>query len=128
MRADLFNRVAWQLATRAQVQVYAWLPVLAFQPANADALALPGADPAEVFRLDPTNPDARALIADIYEDLAIASPIAGLHFHDDALLRQGELPDLFPGDPAARTRYLVDFTHELHRAAARWRPKLKTSA
>lgn len=127
MRADLFNRVAWQLATRAQVQVYAWLPVLAFQPANADALALPGADPAEVFRLDPTNPDARALIADIYEDLAIASPIAGLHFHDDALLREGELPDLFPGDPAARTAYLIDFTRELHRAAERWRPKLKTS-
>ncbi|SUV88366.1 hemin storage protein [Bordetella pertussis] len=30
MRADLFNRVAWQLKTRAGVMVYAWLPVLTF--------------------------------------------------------------------------------------------------
>lgn len=127
MRADLFSRVAWQLSTRAQARVFAWLPVLAFKPADAAAIALPGADPAEVFRLDPTNPDARALIVDIYEDLAIASPIAGLHFHDDALLRDSELPGLFPGDPAARTGYLVAFTHELHRAAERWRPKLGTS-
>lgn len=127
MRADLFNRVAWQLSTRARVRVFAWLPVLAFKPAHAATMALPGADPAEVFRLDPTNPDARALIVDIYEDLAIASPIAGLHFHDDALLRDSELPGLFPGDPAARTDYLVAFTQELHRAAERWRPKLRTS-
>lgn len=127
VRADLFNRVAWQLATRAHVQVHAWLPVLAFRPANAEALALPGRDPDEVFRLDPTSAAVRRLVADIYEDLAIASPIAGLHFHDDALLREGELPTLFPGDPAARTAYLVDFTRELHRAAERWRPKLATS-
>jgi biofilm PGA synthesis lipoprotein PgaB len=127
MRADLFNRVAWQLATRAQVRVYAWLPVLAYRPDRAAALAIPGADPAEVFRLDPSNPRVRALVSDIYEDLAIASPISGLHFHDDALLREGELPGLFPGDPAARTRYLIDFTRELHRAAERWRPKLETS-
>jgi len=30
VRADLFNRVAWQLRTRAGVKVYAWMPVLAF--------------------------------------------------------------------------------------------------
>ena len=29
MKADLFNRVSWQLKTRADVDVYAWLPVLA---------------------------------------------------------------------------------------------------
>ena len=33
MRADLFNRVAWQLKTRAGVKVYAWLPVLEPQSA-----------------------------------------------------------------------------------------------
>lgn len=27
VRADLFNRVAWQIRTRAEVDVYAWLPV-----------------------------------------------------------------------------------------------------
>ena len=27
VRADLFNRVAWQLLTRAGVNIYAWMPV-----------------------------------------------------------------------------------------------------
>jgi biofilm PGA synthesis lipoprotein PgaB len=31
MRADLFNRVAWQLQTRAGVVVYAWLPLLSYE-------------------------------------------------------------------------------------------------
>ena len=30
MRADLFNRAAWQLHNRANVMVYAWMPVLAY--------------------------------------------------------------------------------------------------
>lgn len=130
MRADLFNRVAWQIRTRAQAQVHAWLPVLAFippDPAVRERLALPDPEPGEVFRLDPTNPEARRLIAEIYEDLAIASPVAGIHFHDDAMLRETELPGLYPGDPAARSRYLIAFTHELQSAAEQWRPKLRTS-
>jgi biofilm PGA synthesis lipoprotein PgaB len=32
MRADLFSRAAWQLNTRSNVQVYAWMPVIAFRP------------------------------------------------------------------------------------------------
>lgn len=130
MRADLFNRVAWQIRTRAQAQVHAWMPVMAFVPPDPqlrERLALPDPEPGEVFRLDPTNPEARRLVAEIYEDLAIASPLAGIHFHDDAMLRESELPDLFPGDPAARSRYLVDFTHELLAAAEQWRPKLRSS-
>jgi hypothetical protein len=35
MRADLFSRVAWQLRTRCGVEVYAWLPVLAWQLPDA---------------------------------------------------------------------------------------------
>lgn len=34
MRADLFNRVAWQLRTRAEVVVYAQMPVAGLQAAN----------------------------------------------------------------------------------------------
>ena len=30
MRADLFNRVVWQLRTRSGVKVFAWMPLLAF--------------------------------------------------------------------------------------------------
>jgi biofilm PGA synthesis lipoprotein PgaB len=57
LRADLFNRVAWQLATRNGVKVFAVLPVTG-------------------FRL-PQN-----IIAEIYEDLARHANFAGLVFDD----------------------------------------------
>src|SRR5690606_41716418 len=66
-------------------------------------------------------------ITDLYEDLAIAAPVAGLDLHADALRRGRGLPSLFPGHPAARTAYLIESTHELPRAAERWRPRLATS-
>lgn len=129
MRADLFNRVAWQLHTRAEVVIYAWLPVLGYElpdPARRSALAIAGAQGHEIFRLDFTKPEARELIAGIYQDLAVNSYFEGLLFHDDAFLREGELAGLAPDEPAARTRALVDFTLELKAAAEKWRPKLKT--
>lgn len=129
MRADLFNRIAWQLHTRADVMVYAWLPVLGYElpdPARRRALAITGAQDHEIFRLDFTRPETRKLIAGIYEDLAVASYFEGLLFHDDAFLRDSELPGLSAESPAARTRALIDFTLELKGAAEKWRPKLKT--
>ncbi|MEL1264744.1 poly-beta-1,6-N-acetyl-D-glucosamine N-deacetylase PgaB [Pseudoxanthomonas putridarboris] len=126
MRADLFNRVAWQLKSRAGVKVFAWLPVLGFEPADPALrreLALPERA-GEIFRLDPSDPRARQLIGDVYEDLAVASYFEGLLFHDDAYLRDDELPQL--GDADARAQLLVDFTHDLKRSAERWRPKLVT--
>lgn len=129
MRADLFNRVAWQLRTRAEVKVFAWLPVLGFELPDARlraSLAIRGSNPAETFRLDPTRPETRRIAAEIYEDLAAGSVFEGLLFHDDALLREDELGDLAPSDPAARTRLLIEFTHLLRDAAGKWRPKLVT--
>ena len=126
MRADLFNRVAWQLKSRAGVQVFAWLPVLGFEPpdpALRRELALPERK-GEIFRLDPSNPRARQLISDLYEDLAVASYFEGLLFHDDAYLRDDELPQL--GNAQDRAQLLVDFTHALKQSAERWRPKLVT--
>ncbi len=126
VRADLFNRVAWQLRTRAGVKVLAWLPVLGFEPADPaqrQALALPERK-GDIFRLDPSNPRTRAMVSDIYEDLAIASYFEGLLFHDDAYLRDDEVPAV--GDAVARAQLLVDFTLELKRSAERWRPKLLT--
>lgn len=126
MRADLFNRVAWQLHTRAEVVIYAWLPVLGYElpdPARRKALAIAGAQDHEIFRLDFTKPEARTVIAGIYEDLAVASYFEGLLFHDDAFLRDGELGALPQG---ARTQTLIDFTLVLKNAAEKWRPKLKT--
>ncbi len=66
------------------------------------------------------------LVAGLYEDLAANARFDGLLFHDDAYLREDELPALAPGDPAARTRLLVAFTHALTKAAERWQPHLVT--
>ncbi len=130
MRADLFNRVAWQLKTRAGVKVYAWLPVLGFElkdPAIRKALAIESPESDGIFRLDFTNPKVRHIIDDIYEDLAINSYFEGLLFHDDAYLRDTELSNLpQEGTDGARTQALIDFTLELRNAAQRWRPKLAT--
>ncbi len=128
MRADLFNRVAWQLRTRAQVRVFAWLPVLGFElpdPQLQAQLRIVASDPADIPRLDPRDPRTRRIAADIYADLAANSYFEGLLFHDDAYLRADELPALGP-DPAARTQALVDLTAELQTAAETWRPKLVT--
>lgn len=98
VRADLFNRVAWQLATRAGVKVYAWLPVLAYLPEDGSPLlaetvardtAGDGRGP-RYPRLSPFSPAAREFVGDIYEDLARHAHIAGLLFHDDATLAEDE--------------------------------------
>ncbi len=155
VRADLFNRVAWQLRTRANVAVYAWLPVLAFEPTEAgraEALSvrrhLPdgGTAPADfdVRRLSPFLPEAREWIAELYEDLARHAHIAGILFHDDAFLAADEdaaacLPSAdWPGgralpldcrdlQPSDKTRALVDFTLELAERVRRYRPALRTA-
>jgi biofilm PGA synthesis lipoprotein PgaB len=131
MRADLFNRVVWQLRNRAHVKVYAWMPVLSFDLAPGIARVVrdsgnpddaPGPDPAQYRRLSPFDPKARAAIADLYEDMARAAPIDGILFHDDAVLsdfedagpaalaayRQAGLPDSIPAlraDPDTLRRW-----------------------
>jgi biofilm PGA synthesis lipoprotein PgaB len=97
VRADLFNRVAWQLRTRTGVQVYAWMPVMAFQLPASNPLAehkvtwLPDR-PAKgrYARLTPFDPAVRKLISDIYADLGRHANFAGLLFHDDAMLADDE--------------------------------------
>ncbi len=98
MRADLFNRVAWQLDNRTNVKVYAWMPVLSFDldPSIArvtrwDAKAGRAVVDAKQYRrLSPFDPVARARIADLYEDLARHAVFDGILFHDDALLSDFE--------------------------------------
>lgn len=98
MRADLFNRVSWQLKSRVGVDVYAWLPVLAYDLpaehplAKARVTAMPPrpASKGEYRRLSPFNQEALRLVGDIYEDLAKNAHIAGLLFHDDAYLSDFE--------------------------------------
>ncbi|MFO1377436.1 MAG: poly-beta-1,6-N-acetyl-D-glucosamine N-deacetylase PgaB [Steroidobacteraceae bacterium] len=101
MRADLFNRVAWQIATRtAAVHVYAWMPMLAWQlpardPAARDTVVtLPNASDHLSMgypRLSPFSPRARRTIREIYEDLGrSATTIEGVLFHDDITLSDYE--------------------------------------
>jgi poly-beta-1,6-N-acetyl-D-glucosamine N-deacetylase len=98
MRADLFNRAAWQLRTRAGVEVYAWMPVLSFDldPAlprvtrSDPRTGETGIDPAQYVRLSPFNSEVRRQIGEIYEDLAGHASFSGLLFHDDALLSDFE--------------------------------------
>ncbi|MBP6018074.1 MAG: poly-beta-1,6-N-acetyl-D-glucosamine N-deacetylase PgaB [Burkholderiaceae bacterium] len=98
MRADLFNRAAWQLASRTTVDVYAWMPVLSFDLAPSIArvtrwnpeTGTDGIDPKQYIRLSPFDPEARRQITEIYEDLAKSSVFSGILYHDDALLSDFE--------------------------------------
>ncbi len=100
MRADLFNRVTWQIATRTQVKrIYAWMPMLAWQlpqnnPAAKDTVVTLQVDPTHLNmgypRLSPFSPNARKVIKEIYEDLAKSVYIDGVLFHDDVTLSDFE--------------------------------------
>ncbi len=155
IRADLFNRVAWQLKTRTGVNVYAWLPVLSYnlgddtmtvQQANGTAVDTNGR------RLSPFHPRARQIIMEIYEDLARYAEFEGLLFHDDAYLTDSEdanpaalawyrekwqLPGnitAIQGDPIMmlrwtqnKTRALASWTEDLANRVKTWRPTIKTA-
>ena len=107
VRADLFNRVAWQLRNRAHVRVFGWLPVLSFDFGHQVPLVTavngkgqPAADVNAYHRASPFDAAAREKIARIYEDMARLAPIDGLLFHDDALLS-----DFEDATPAALNAY-----------------------
>ncbi len=129
MRADLFNRVAWQLETRVGVRVYAWMPVLAFRlpeghPARDELVQAAHAMAGTTYRrLSPFSARARAAIASIYADLGRHARFSGLLFHDDALIGDHE-----DDSPWARAVYRdrwglpgsVDAIRAEPQAAAEW--------
>ncbi|MDP3266512.1 MAG: poly-beta-1,6-N-acetyl-D-glucosamine N-deacetylase PgaB [Sulfuricurvum sp.] len=100
VRANLFNRVAWQIATRTQVKrIYAWMPMIAWQlpqnnPAVNDMVVTLQVDPTHLNmgypRLSPFSPKAQKVIKEIYEDLAKSAYIDGILFHDDVTLSDFE--------------------------------------
>lgn len=97
MRADLFNRVAWQLKTRTEVGVYAWMPVLAFKIDAPDTWKVhhwqkgqAKVSDRDYHRLSPFHPEVRRVVGAIYEDLAKYADFQGLLFHDDAFLDENE--------------------------------------
>jgi len=108
MRADLFNRVAWQLRSRADVRVYAWMPVLGFDLAD-DITRVHRYDPdtqssivsdEPYRRISPFDEQGREQIKQLYADLASYSLFNGLLFHDDAVLS-----DFEDNSPAALAHY-----------------------
>lgn len=156
MRADLFSRVAWQLRTRTGVQVYAWMPVLAFELKDKSkqqslqvVSANPKADKQSYRRLSPFSSEARQVIKEIYSDLAAHTNFAGILFHDDAVLSENEdnsayalaiyqsqlqLTGIQPLSFADATRlaqfksrWLTDFTLELATELKKFHPQLKTA-
>ena len=111
MRADLFNRVAWQIATRTPVKhIYAWMPMLAWQlpakePAAKDVVVtMPNTATGHVAmgypRLSPFSPRVHQVVRELYQDLARSTPIDGILFHDDVTLSDYE-----DGSPEALKTY-----------------------
>jgi biofilm PGA synthesis lipoprotein PgaB len=86
MRADLFNRVAWQLRTRTGVAVYAELPVGG-------------------YRLGDGAPASTAQVREIYADLATYAAFQGVLLYADP----GEA-----GDASAAAAGLIDLVRADH--------------
>jgi len=97
VRQDLFSHAALLLRTKANVKVYAWLPIMAYK---ADVplkwYVKEWRDGGPQFsrhiytRLSPFNPEARQFVGDIYEDLAKYCDFNGILFHDDGILSDFE--------------------------------------
>jgi biofilm PGA synthesis lipoprotein PgaB len=98
VRADIFDRVAWQLRTRANVKVFAWMPVLSFGLDSKlprvtrwdPKTGTTAVDPDQYTRLSPFDPEVRRIIGEIYEDVARLTSVDGILYHDDALLSDFE--------------------------------------
>ncbi len=111
VRADLFNRVAWEIRTRTPVRrLYAWMPLLAFElpkanPASTEVVLTEPASRSGVLnmgypRLSPFSEQAVSTIREIYEDLSQRATFDGLLFHDDVTLTDYE-----DASPAALRTY-----------------------
>ena len=126
VRDDIFGRIAWQLQTRAGVQVYAWMPVLAFdlrkgvKEAEYVIDSRTGKPSTKAYlRLSPYNKQNVEIIKSIYNDLSFYAKFNGILFHDDAFLTdfEGEEGNHAEGmvSPQAKqkTQDLIQLTHQL---------------
>ena len=126
VRDDIFGRIAWQLQTRAGVQVYAWMPVLAFdlrksvKEAEYVIDSRTGKPSTKAYlRLSPYNKQNVEIIKSIYNDLSFYAKFNGILFHDDAFLTdfEGAEGDHAEGmvSPHAKqkTQDLIQLTHQL---------------
>ncbi len=83
MRADLFNRVAWQIQSRTQVEhVFAGMPLMAWDFSQLPLLTQRSCRSC----INPKAQARRQIIKDLYEDLAKTVNFDGLYFDDPMTL------------------------------------------
>jgi len=101
VRGDFFNRVTHQLKTRANVEVYAWMPMLSIILPDAEKTAylrVREYDKKEGIRettswykrLSPFAEETKEILVTLYEDLAVNAFIDGVIFQDDGYLNDYE--------------------------------------
>ena len=126
VRDDIFGRIAWQLQTRAGVQVYAWMPVLAFdlrksvKEAEYVIDSRTGKPSTKAYlRLSPYNKQNVEIIKSIYNDLSFYAKFNGILFHDDAFLTDFEGAEgnhaegMVSPQAKQKTQDLILLTHQL---------------
>ena len=126
VRDDIFGRIAWQLQTRAGVQVYAWMPVLAFdlrknvKEAEYVIDSRTGKPSTTAYlRLSPYNKQNVEIIKSIYNDLSFYAKFNGILFHDDAFLTDFEGAEgnhaegMVSPQAKQKTQDLIQLTHQL---------------
>ena len=122
LKADLFSQVAWQIRTRSNAEVRAWMPMLAFDLGGGYEYltdARTGRPTAQaVKRLSPFNAKNRKAVGEIYEDLAFNSRFDGLAFGEDGFITESEAPG--QGSDAQKTDALIGFSKELTAAALKY--------
>ena len=126
VRDDIFGRIAWQLQTRAGVQVYAWMPVLAFDLRKSvkeveyviDSRT--GKPLTKAYlRLSPYNKQNVEIIKSIYNDLSFYAKFNGILFHDDVFLTDFEGAEgnhaegMVSPQAKQKTQDLIQLTHQL---------------
>jgi biofilm PGA synthesis lipoprotein PgaB len=96
VKANILGRVSWQLRTRVGVKVFAWMPLLAFDPGpeklrNLDLVSsVDGSKGIGYLRLSPFSERSRQFIEGIYQDLGRYASFDGILIHDDATLSDKE--------------------------------------
>ena len=126
MRADLFNRVAWQIQSRTQVEhVFASMPLRAWDFSQLTPMT------QRLCRscVNPKDKSRRQIIRDLYEDLAKTVNFDGLYFDDPMTLLDTQRKD---GVAMVATipRQIDAFdrsTSELETIVRFWQPYLLTA-
>lgn len=93
IRENLFNSVSRQIRQQTSVdRIFAWLPLMAWQPAISHLNYVQHARDSSsgYIRLSPFDPENIRIIAEIYADFALHTPVDGLVFHDDITLNDFE--------------------------------------